>query len=85
VVAKSLVGRTFTYNHGEGLGFGEHHAGKPLIAEMRDMDLPSGAKVTLFAIDEDSKDPVIQWEDSTGQGRLTTVGEDFFNHFFVAV
>ena len=79
------VGKTFTYIHDEGLGFGAHHAGGELTAEMRELDLPAGTEVTLLAFDADSHDPLIEWVDGNGYTRITTVNPNFFNAYFSAV
>lgn len=79
------VGGKFKYQHPEGHGFGQHHAGAPLPAEMRELDLASGEEVTLLSFDVDSHSPIVEWVDGNGLGRITTVDPAFFNDNFLAV
>jgi hypothetical protein len=81
-MAKAAKGRKYTYNHEEGHGFGRHHAGEDLLAEMRELDLHSGEEVKVLEFDADSGWPIVQWTDRTGQSRHTTVDPEFFTEHF---
>lgn len=72
------VGERYTYDHPEDLGFGEHHLGQPLTAEMTELDMKEGTEVTVLDFDENSGWPLAEWTDSTGIGRITTIDPDFF-------
>lgn len=79
------VGGEFRYYHPEGKPYGEHHAGEPLIAEMRELDMNDGTEVKLIALDYDNHHPIVQWVDGNGLGRITTVDPEFFDTHFQAV
>jgi hypothetical protein len=49
---------------------------------MTELDLRDGQEVTLFALDADSGWPIINWTDSTGTDRMTTVSPEMFDRFF---
>lgn len=81
-VANLMVGHTYAYGDEDGRGFGHMARGSELTAEMKELDLPDGAEVVLFALDEDSGWPIINWTDSKGIDRMTTVDPDIFNEHF---
>lgn len=78
-------GDMFTYSHPEGKGYGEHHLGEPLTAEMKELDLHDGDQVVILELDADSGWPIIQWTDTHGLNRLTTIDPTIFNDYFKPV
>jgi hypothetical protein len=81
--SRAGVGDQLVYTHPEGLGFGEHFRGTDLTAEMKELDLASGTEVTILEYDADTDWPLIQWVDSKGIGRITTVDPQFFDGYFI--
>ena len=78
-------GTHLMYNHPEAKGFGEHHKGDVLTAEMTELDLKSGQSVILLEYDADTDWPLISWIDGTGIDRITTVEPSFFDANFVEI
>lgn len=56
-----------------------------ITSEMRELDLQDGSEVTVLELDADSGWPIIQWTDSIGIERLTTVDPVFFDGYFMPV
>jgi hypothetical protein len=79
---RASAGDRFIYNHPNGLGFGEHFRGETLTAEMTELDLASGTEVMLLEYDADTSWPLVQWVDSKGLDRITTVEPQFFQDNF---
>jgi hypothetical protein len=79
---RASAGDQFIYNHPDGLGFGEHFRGTNLTAEMTELDLTSGTTVTLLEYNADTDWPSVQWVDSKGLDRITTVEPQFFQDNF---
>ena len=83
---KAKVGSRYAYGHPMGFGLGEHVRDEAGFGEMKtdmsELDLQDGQEVTLFALDEDSGWPIINWTDSTGIDRMTTVSPELFDRFF---
>jgi hypothetical protein len=81
------VNKQYTYDHPDNLGYGEHTkqaAGYgELSAEMTELDLKDGTPVFVIAMDEESGWPIIDWTDSTGIYRITTIDPDVFDQYFV--
>jgi hypothetical protein len=75
-LASAQPGDKFVYTHPDQKGYGEHARGDALSAEMTELDLKDGTEVTLLEYDADSGDPLVQWTDSTGIDRITTIGPD---------
>ena len=76
---------SYTFDHPEGKGFGEHHAteaGRELPAEMRDLDMPSGTVVEHVGTDEATGAVIVAWTDRGGVLRHTAVHPDFFDAHF---
>jgi hypothetical protein len=82
VAPRASAGDHLIYNHPDGLGFGEYFRGETLTAEMTELDMASGTEVTLLEYDQDSDWPLVQWVDSKGLGRITTVEPQFFQDYF---
>lgn len=77
------IGDTYIYSHPEGKGFGEHYKNDTLTAEMTELDLHDGDEVVVMEFDADTDWILIQWTDSTGIGRITTVDPAFFDDHFI--
>jgi hypothetical protein len=70
----------YTYDHPEGKGLGEHHAGtagRELPAEMRDLDMPSGTQVEHAGTDDANGYLIVAWTDMSGHPRRTAVEPGF--------
>ena len=76
-------GDMYVYTHAEGKGYGEHHRGEPLTAEMTELDLKEGQEVSFLEYDVDSGWPIVQWVDGTGIDRITTIDPDIFDTNFI--
>ena len=80
------TGQKFVYSHPTGLGYGEHHKGSAgfgeQTAEMKEIDLQDGMEVTYLEPDEDSGWPIVEWTDSNGLGRISTIDQGSFDEFF---
>lgn len=75
---------SYTYTHDKGLG--EHHAaaaGRELPAEMRDLDMAPGTKVTTVATDDATGRVIVAWTDKSSVLRHTSVDPDFFAEHFI--
>lgn len=77
-----VVGERLTYDHPQDLGFGEHHLGQPLSAEMAELDMVDGTVVTVLEFDAESDWPLVEWTDSKGINRITTIEPSFFDANF---
>jgi hypothetical protein len=77
------VGKPYIYDHPDDKGFGEHALGAPLTAEMTELDMADGTPVYVIELDADSGWPLVDWTDSKGIYRITTVDPDFFDEMFV--
>jgi hypothetical protein len=75
-------GDRFVYHHPEGLGLGEHFRGGELTDEMKSLDLANGTPVTIFEVDEDTGWYLVEWTDSKGIDRITTVDPSFLIGYF---
>ena len=76
---------SYTFDHPEGKGLGEHHgdeAGRAISAEMRDLDMPSGTPVEIAGTDEDTGAVIVAWTGKGGTLRHTAVQPDFFAEYF---
>ena len=84
--AGAKTGEKLVYRHPTGLGFGEHHKGAAgfgeQTAEMTELDLQDGMEVTYLEPDADSGWPIVEWTDSTGLNRITTIDQASFDEFF---
>ncbi|HWI66840.1 MAG TPA: hypothetical protein VNS88_00415 [Nitrospiraceae bacterium] len=84
--AAPSTGQKFIYNHPAGLGYGEHHKQQlghgDQTAEMKEIDLQDGMEVTYLEPDADSSHPIVEWTDTTGLGRITTIDQATFDEFF---
>jgi hypothetical protein len=78
-------GTHFMYDHPDGAGFGEHHKGDVLTAEMNELDLKSGQSVILLEYDRDTDWPLVEWIDSNGTNRITTIDPSFFGTYFTEI
>jgi hypothetical protein len=78
-------GYQYVYDHPDDKGYGEHAKGDVLTAEMTELDLKDGTEVFVVAMDEESGWPIIDWTDSTGVYRMTTIDPELFDQFFVEV
>jgi hypothetical protein len=74
-------GDKFTYNHPTDAGYGEHALGAPLSAEMTELDLQDGMLVTVLEYDEVSGWPLVEWVDTKGLDRITTIDPVTFSYF----
>jgi hypothetical protein len=77
------IGTQFTYRHPNGAGYGEHALGQPLSAEMTELDLQDGMTVYVLEYDADSGWPLVEWTDTKGLGRITTIDPAIFDTYFV--
>jgi hypothetical protein len=76
---------SYTFDHPEGKGLGEHHAGaagRELPAEMRDLDMPSGTAAEHVGTDEATGAVIVAWTDRGGVLRHTAIHPDFFAEHF---
>lgn len=75
------VGDIYTYEGPAGLA--ETLLGRPLTAEMTELDLHPGTKVTVREVEDD--DTVhVEWTDRSGNPRATGVPVDAFSEHFTA-
>jgi hypothetical protein len=78
-------GDKFTYDHPSGFGYGEHvkqDAGYgEMTAEMTELDLKDGMEVTFVDYDEATGWPIVNWTDSTGIDRMTTIDDQYADLF----
>ena len=87
----AVVAQQYTYTHPSGLGFGEHSLNEatsaPITAEMKELDMADGTVVTVEALDESEGDsngwPIVNWTDSKGLDRMTTIDPVTFDEYFV--
>ena len=81
------AGEVFVYAHPEGKGYGEASKSDAgfgeITAEMSELDLKDGQEVTFLEYDADSDWPLVQWVDSVGIDRITTIDPDLFDTNFV--
>lgn len=81
------VGDHYTYNHPDSLGYGEHHKAQAGLgdqtAEMQEIDLQDGMDTVYIGTDEDSGWPIVEWTDTVGINRITTIDQASFDQFFV--
>jgi hypothetical protein len=75
-------GDVYTYDPGHGTGFGANARGEELVKEMAELDLVPGTTVTVLELDAESGWPIVQWTDSKGLDRLTTINPDEFEQDF---
>ena len=75
-------GDKFIYDHPDGKGFGEEAKGDALTADMRELDLVDGTEVTFLENDVDSGWPLVEWVDSVGTPRITTIDPATFDANF---
>lgn len=80
----AVPGGDYVFDPAHGKGFGESARGTELADEMAELDLQPGADVTVLELDADSGWPIIQWTDSTGRSRLTTIEPEVFDADFLA-
>lgn len=80
-LANASPGDKFAYVHPEQKGYGEHHLGEQLTAEMTELDLVNGTEVTLLEYDADTGWPLVQWTDLKGLPRITTINPDNMTMF----
>lgn len=76
-LANAIPGDKFIYMHPEQKGFGEVARGEPLSAEMIELDITDGMEVTLLDYDVDTGWPMVEWVDSKGLDRITTINPDY--------
>jgi hypothetical protein len=80
----ALIGDQYTYTHPDGSGFGEMALGQPLTAEMKELDMADGTVITVEGIQDDGW-PIVNWIDSKGINRMTTVNDLDFDMYFQPV
>lgn len=76
-------GDKYIYDHPDNVGFGEAAKGEPLTADMRELDLVDGTEVTYLEDDADSGWPLVEWADSVGTSRITTIDPAIFDANFI--
>jgi hypothetical protein len=76
------MGDKFVYSHESGAGFGAVAKGDVLTAEMDELDLKDGTEVEFIQLDEDSAWPIVEWTDTTGINRITTIDPALFEANF---
>jgi hypothetical protein len=79
----ATYGDRLIYDHPDDKGFGEHAKGDALTADMRELDMVDGTEVTYLADDEDSGWPLVEWTDSVGTPRITTIDPAIFDSNFI--
>jgi hypothetical protein len=77
------VGQAYIYDHPDDKGYGENAKGDVLTAEMQELDLQDGTQVTVLELDAESDWPLVDWIDSTGIYRITTIDPAVFDDLFV--
>jgi hypothetical protein len=77
------VGKQYIYDHPDDAGYGEHALGEPLSAEMTELDMADGTEVYVIELDAESGWPLVDWTDSKGIYRITTIDPDLFDEMFV--
>ena len=78
------TGDKFVYSNPDGFGYGEQALGSRQTSDMADIDLLDGTEVTFLEYDADSGWPLIEWVDSTGLGRITTIDPVLFDTQFLS-
>jgi hypothetical protein len=78
-----VIGEKYIYHNPDVFGYGEQAAGGPGTSEMSSLDLADGTEVTLLENDADSGWPIVEWVDSTGLGRITTIDPILFDTQFL--
>jgi len=78
-----VMGDRFMYHNPDVFGYGEQAKGGPLTSEMHDLDLRDGTEVQFIEFDADSGWPIVEWVDSTGLGRITTIDPVLFDNQFL--
>lgn len=73
----------YRYIHTSGLG--EAARGESLDEDMKELDMMPGTEVEVIAHDEESDWPIVAWEDSTRNRRITTIDPDVFSELFEKV
>jgi hypothetical protein len=76
------VGYPYIYDHADNKGYGEHYRGDVLTAEMTELDLKDGTPVFVIAIEEETGRPFVDWTDSVGIYRITSVDPADFDLLF---
>jgi hypothetical protein len=79
----ATVGQPYIYDHPDNKGYGEHAKGDVLTAEMAELDLKDGTPVFVIELDAESGWPLVDWTDSTGIYRITTIDPALFDDLFV--
>jgi hypothetical protein len=83
LVMPAVVGQFYVYDHPDNQGFGEQALGAPLSAEMQELDMTDGTPVTVLELDAESNWPLVEWVDSKGIDRITTIEPGQFDLLFV--
>ena len=81
-LANAAPGDRFFYSHPEQAGYGAVARGEPLSAEMNELDIQEGTEVTLLVYDEETGWPLIEWVDSKGLNRITTIDPLYLENFY---
>lgn len=90
--------KKYTFGDGYAKGLGEHRAAKDEGLELTDdskardgldqsltLDMKPGTEVTLIGRDEERDLVLVEWEDSEGVSRTTSVDDAHFEKHFKAV
>lgn len=77
------MNEAFRYRHN--VGYGELARGESLDDDMAALDLVPDTEVELIAYDDGTDWPIVQWEDGTGNQRITTIDPDVFDTWFTEV
>jgi len=80
---KPVMGDKFIYHNQDVYGYGRQAKGSALTDEMHNLDLHDGTEVEFIEFDADSGWPIIEWTDSTGLGRITTIDPILFDNQFL--
>lgn len=76
----ATVGAAYTYTADVGLG--RMHADRDLHPDHASLDLQPGTEVTVAGHDEERGLVLVEWADTSGNPRITSVDPDLFGRHF---